>query len=159
MRPTAKPTPTKAGFRPFAFNEPVQSAEFSIVPAVVAIAIGAWIVGTGFMGVYNMAIETVFLCYTIDLARAGACTQESLKKLCDEAEAEEIRAAREGGGRFFARKPVIELSVVAETELKGEHEMSSTRPAATMARKVSFSRGTKGQAEAQGGGEQEPGTD
>ena len=76
-------------------REPYTTELFSIVPAVVTIAIGAWVVGTGFMSVYNMAIETVFLCYTMDGSHPGG--QESVAKLCDEAEAEEMRAARGWG--------------------------------------------------------------
>ena len=135
-------------------QEPYTTELFSIVPAVVTIAIGAWVVGTGFMSVYNMAIETVFLCYTMDRepSRSG---QESVAKLCDEAEAEEMRAAREGGGWFVGRRPVVELSVVADTELKAEDgAMTSTRPAAvemasvsgterSVSRKASFGRGAR----------------
>ena len=94
---------------------------FSIVPAVVAIAIGGWFIGSAFMGVYNMAIDTIFLCYTIDIERAkiGHELQQSthgkaVGRLCDEAEAEyvaEERAAAaaaaaraERGGSFFGRR-------------------------------------------------------
>ena len=105
---------------------------FSIFPAVLAISLGAWFVGSAFMGVYNMAIDTVFLCYTIDLERARVAgeleqaaghrskaasgKQAPLHRLCDEAEAEaeaeERKAAfeaatqgQQGGLRRWLRAP------------------------------------------------------
>lgn len=52
----------------FLLTQPPYKEElFSVVPAVVAITIGAWIVGTGFMSVYNVAVDTIFLCYALDL--------------------------------------------------------------------------------------------
>jgi len=61
---------------------------FSIVPAVVAIFVGAWLVVSSFMSVYNMAMDTIFLSFTLDLERArhGAPPHcdPSLQALIDE---------------------------------------------------------------------------
>jgi len=71
-------------------QEPWSVELYSIVPAVCCIALGAWLVGSAFMGVYNMAIDTIFLCYTIDVERAKnsrehrKATPASLGKLIDE---------------------------------------------------------------------------
>ena len=44
---------------------------YSIWPPVIAIAIGAWIVSYGFMSVFNMAVDAIFLCYVLDLERSA----------------------------------------------------------------------------------------
>ena len=67
---------------------PYKEKLFSIVPAVIAITIGAWIVGTAFMSVYNVAVDTIFMCYALDLESAKngqrvACP-ESISKMIQE---------------------------------------------------------------------------
>ena len=73
------------------------------------------------MGVYNMSIDTVFLCYAIDYERAQVAGelqrsrrhQPAVEKLCDEAEAEAAEEDRkaafdaaQGRGRsWFGRTP------------------------------------------------------
>ena len=48
-------------------QQPYKDELFSIAPAVVVIALGSWMVGSGFMAVYNIAVDTIFLCYALDL--------------------------------------------------------------------------------------------
>jgi len=110
----------------FLISQPPYDTElFSIVPAVTAIFLGGWLVGTGFMSVYNIAVDTIFLCYTIDLERVkhGQPTAgpPSVSKLIDatdkeEAEAEAASAAHAAAGRgwrgaFWRRPPpIVEVS-------------------------------------------------
>jgi hypothetical protein len=49
---------------------PYDTELWSVWPSVAVIGIGAWAVAASFMGVYNMAIDTIFLCYAVDLERA-----------------------------------------------------------------------------------------
>jgi len=96
---------------------------YSIWPPVIAIAIGAWIVSYGFMSVFNMAVDAIFLCYVLDLERSahGAPAQHcdaSLQELLEphpavEHSHGEVREVAEGlpavvtiASRGPARRPV-----------------------------------------------------
>lgn len=47
-------------------QSPYREELASIAPATVAIALGAWVVGSAFMGVYNMTIDAIFICFCVD---------------------------------------------------------------------------------------------
>jgi len=51
-------------------QKPYDTELYSIAAPVTVIAIGAWIIAVAFMGVYNMTIDTIFICFCVDQQRA-----------------------------------------------------------------------------------------
>lgn len=51
-------------------QKPYDTELYSIAAPVIVIAIGAWIIAVAFMGVYNMTIDTIFICFCVDQQRA-----------------------------------------------------------------------------------------
>ena len=52
-------------------GNPYRDELYSLSAPVTAIVLLAWLVAKVFMGVYNVAIDTIFLCYCVDRERAG----------------------------------------------------------------------------------------
>lgn len=51
-------------------QEPYATELYSIIAPVVVIALGSWFIAVSFMGVYNMTIDSIFLCFCVDQERA-----------------------------------------------------------------------------------------
>ena len=115
---------------------PYHDELFSIVPAVVAIALGAWIVGTGFMSVYNVAVDTIFLCYAVDLERIKngqqASCPESISKLISDSAEEDGGVpplSKRGSGRTVVREVSAgQLAEVASSTRQPAIEISDYAP-------------------------------
>jgi hypothetical protein len=57
----------------FLLTQPPYSTElYSITAPVVVVVAGAWLVAIAFMGVYNMTIDTILICFCIDQERVKA---------------------------------------------------------------------------------------